>query len=59
MAGGGNGRDIGDRWASDIRGVVQYGIAACWYKPGRKPRPANDKITREIASLRELNDRLV
>jgi YjjG family noncanonical pyrimidine nucleotidase len=47
---------IGDGWASDIQGAVQYGIDACWYNPGRKPRPANDEITREIASLRELND---
>jgi putative hydrolase of the HAD superfamily len=46
---------IGDGWASDIQGAVQYGIDACWYNPGRKPRPANVEITREIASLRELN----
>jgi len=45
---------IGDGWASDIQGAVQYGIDACWYNPGRKPRPANVEITREIASLREL-----
>ena len=47
---------IGDSWTSDIQGAVQYGIDACWYNPGRKPRPANYEITREIASLRELND---
>lgn len=47
---------IGDGWASDIQGAVQYGIDACWYNPGRKPRPADCEITREIASLRELND---
>jgi 2-haloacid dehalogenase len=47
---------IGDGWASDIQGAVQYGIDACWYNPARKPRPANQKITREIASLRELKD---
>ena len=47
---------IGDGWASDIQGAVQYGIDACWYNPGRKPRPANCEITREIASLRELTD---
>jgi 2-haloacid dehalogenase len=45
---------IGDGWASDIQGAVQYGIDACWYNPGRKPRPADVAITREIASLREL-----
>jgi 2-haloacid dehalogenase len=47
---------IGDGWASDIHGAVQYGIDACWYNPGRKPRPSDYEITREIASLRELND---
>ena len=47
---------IGDGWASDIQGAVQYGIDACWYNPARKPRPTNCEITREIASLRELND---
>jgi len=45
---------IGDGWASDIQGAIQYGIDACWYNPGRKPRPASFEITREIASLREL-----
>ena len=43
-------------WASDIQGAVQYGIDACWYNPGRKPRPATHEITREIASLRELTE---
>jgi YjjG family noncanonical pyrimidine nucleotidase len=47
---------IGDGWASDIQGAIQYGIDACWYNPGRKPRPASFEITREIASLRELVD---
>ena len=46
---------IGDSWSSDIQGAVQYGIDACWYNPGRKPRPADYQITREIASLRELS----
>jgi 2-haloacid dehalogenase len=47
---------IGDGWASDIQGAVQYGIDACWYNPGRTPRPATTEITREIASLRELTE---
>jgi putative hydrolase of the HAD superfamily len=47
---------IGDGWASDIRGAVQYGIDACWYNPARNSRPADCQITREIASLRELQD---
>ncbi|HOX57485.1 MAG TPA: YjjG family noncanonical pyrimidine nucleotidase [Candidatus Paceibacterota bacterium] len=50
---------IGDGWVSDIQGALQYGIDACWYNPGRKPRPANCEITREIASLRELNNWLI
>jgi len=45
---------IGDGWASDIQGAVQYGLDACWYNPDRKPRPANPEITREIAALPEL-----
>ncbi len=45
---------IGDSWTSDIQGAVQYGIDACWYNPGKKPRPTNLEITREIASLHEL-----
>jgi putative hydrolase of the HAD superfamily len=47
---------IGDGWASDIQGAVQYGIDACWFNPGRKPRPTSYEITREITSLRELSD---
>jgi len=47
---------IGDGWASDIQGAIGYGIDACWYNPGRKPRPTSPEITREIASLRELVD---
>jgi 2-haloacid dehalogenase len=47
---------IGDGWAPDIQGAIQYGIDACWYNPGRKPRPSDYEITREIACLRELND---
>ena len=47
---------IGDGWASDIQGAVQYGIDACWYNPGRNPRPGSYEITREIGSLRELSD---
>jgi 2-haloacid dehalogenase len=47
---------IGDGWVSDIQGAVQYGIDACWYNPGRRPRPTGCAITREVASLRELGD---
>ena len=55
---GNPGRDqvlmIGDVWASDIEGAVQYGIDACWYNPARKPRPTAVPITREIAALGQL-----
>jgi putative hydrolase of the HAD superfamily len=47
---------IGDGWASDIQGAIQYGIDACWFNPGRKSRPTSYEITREITSLRELSD---
>ena len=45
---------IGDGWVSDIVGATQYGMDACWFNPGNKPRPTGAEITREIASLREL-----
>jgi 2-haloacid dehalogenase len=45
---------IGDGWASDIEGAVQYGIDACWFNPARKPRPSDLALAGEIASLHEL-----
>jgi 2-haloacid dehalogenase len=45
---------IGDNWSSDIVGAAGYGIDACWYNPGRQPRPPEPPILLEIASLREL-----
>jgi len=45
---------IGDSWNSDIRGAAQYGIDACWFNPGRQPRPASPAIKHEIAALAEL-----
>jgi YjjG family noncanonical pyrimidine nucleotidase len=47
---------IGDNWSSDIQGAVQYGIDACWFNPHRQPRPNGPNITREIASLYELEN---
>lgn len=47
---------IGDNWNSDILGAINYGLDACWYNPGAKPRPGNAQIVREITSLRELAD---
>jgi YjjG family noncanonical pyrimidine nucleotidase len=49
---------IGDGWASDIQGAVQYGIDALWYNPAHNPRPSNLPIAGEIASLRELTSLL-
>lgn len=45
---------IGDSWASDIMGALNYGLDTCWYNPGKKARPADGNITREITNLREL-----
>ncbi len=50
---------IGDGWASDIQGAVEYGLDACWYNPRRNPRPSSCALTREIASLQELLEWLV
>jgi 2-haloacid dehalogenase len=50
---------VGDSWSSDIQGAANYGIDACWYNPGRKPRPEAPTISCEIASLRELVDLLI
>ncbi|HEV2692481.1 MAG TPA: YjjG family noncanonical pyrimidine nucleotidase [Verrucomicrobiae bacterium] len=45
---------IGDGWAADILGGVNYGIDTCWHNPAKKPRPSELRITREISSLRDL-----
>jgi putative hydrolase of the HAD superfamily len=45
---------IGDGWASDILGAVQYGIDAVWFNPQRKARPTDLAITGEITALSEL-----
>lgn len=47
---------IGDSWNSDILGATNFGVDACWYNPGIKPRPANAQIVREIANLHELTN---
>ena len=45
---------IGDGWASDIVGAMNYGLDTCWYNPANKPRPAGGNVTREISNLQEL-----
>jgi 2-haloacid dehalogenase len=49
---------IGDNWASDIQGAMQYGLDTCWYNPGHQLRPDGPGPTFEVASLRELTERL-
>ena len=43
---------IGDSWSSDIAGANGYGIDACWYNPGRQPRPG--PVAYEVQRLEEL-----
>lgn len=43
---------IGDNWGSDIVGAQGYGLDACWFNPGRRPRPG--PVRYEIARLEEL-----
>ncbi len=45
---------IGDNWSSDIQGAANFGIAACWFNPGRQPRPAAPPIAHEIHRLPDL-----
>ena len=45
---------IGDSLSSDIAGANNFGIAACWYNPARRPRPDGANIDHEIAALEEL-----
>ncbi|MDJ0923812.1 MAG: YjjG family noncanonical pyrimidine nucleotidase [Acidimicrobiia bacterium] len=55
---GGPGKEtalmVGDSLSSDIAGAVNYGIAACWYNPARKPRPDGIHIDHEVGSLKDL-----
>lgn len=45
---------IGDSWVSDIMGAANYGVDTCWYNPGKKPRPSETNLTREITHLQDL-----
>jgi putative hydrolase of the HAD superfamily len=42
---------VGDSWANDIAGAANAGIAAIWFNPDRKARPAEVPHVREIHSL--------
>jgi 2-haloacid dehalogenase len=45
---------VGDSLTSDMRGGYDYGLATCWYNPGRKHTDQTDLITHEIHDLVEL-----
>lgn len=45
---------IGDSLTSDMQGACDYGIDACWFNPGRLPRPDGLPIKYEISRLTEL-----
>jgi 2-haloacid dehalogenase len=47
---------VGDSLTSDIKGGADYGIATCWYNPNGEVAGPDDRITHEIASLKELLD---
>jgi 2-haloacid dehalogenase len=49
---------IGDNWTSDIQGAARYGLDTCWFNPRHQPRPDRLEITFEVASSRELTERL-
>jgi 2-haloacid dehalogenase len=46
---------IGDSLSSDMQGACDYGVDACWFNPGRLPRPARLPIRYEIGDLREIS----
>lgn len=45
---------IGDSISSDIQGANNYGLACCWYNPGRLRAPEGLRIDFEIEDLRQL-----
>ena len=45
---------VGDSLSSDMRGAANYGIAGCWYNPGRHQAVDDVPITHEIAALDDL-----
>jgi 2-haloacid dehalogenase len=45
---------VGDSLTSDMRGGHDYGLATCWYNPGRKRTDQTDIITHEIHDLVDL-----
>jgi YjjG family noncanonical pyrimidine nucleotidase len=45
---------VGDNLSADIGGGANYGIATCWYNPGRKAAAPDHRISHEIQALDEL-----
>ncbi len=45
---------IGDSLTSDIAGACNAGVDACWYNPGRLPRPDSLAIRWEIHSIDQM-----
>jgi hypothetical protein len=43
--------DSWDSWTADIMGAIGYGLDACWYNPGHKPRPGDCKLTCHRAAV--------
>jgi 5'-nucleotidase len=46
---------VGDSLVSDIRGGMDYGFAACWFNPGRKPNPTGTAMTYEVDGLEQVS----
>jgi putative hydrolase of the HAD superfamily len=47
---------VGDSWANDIAGARGAGLAAIWFNPDRKARPADLAGVREIHALAPAQD---
>ena len=45
---------VGDSLLSDVRGGMDFGFAACWFNPDRKPNPSGMAMTHEIERLEEV-----
>ena len=45
---------VGDNLSADIGGGANYGIATCWYNPGRKAAGPDHRISHVIQTLDEL-----
>jgi YjjG family noncanonical pyrimidine nucleotidase len=46
---------VGDNWASDIVGAVNYGLDACWFNPAGQGAPGTGAATYMVRSLAEIS----